>query len=249
MLIDVHCHLDFEQFDKDLPSVIKRAEDNGFVAIISNGTDLKRNKKVLDISKKYKIVKPAFGLYPIEAETISKKDLDENLKFIEKNKPVAIGEVGLDLYYGKNLEKQKEVLTILVKLAKKLNIPIIIHSRKAEQETIELLEKNKAEKVILHCFCGNAELTKRAQDLNYFFSIPTSIVKSKTFRKLAKRAQLNKILTETDAPFLSPYQGKRNEPSFIKETVKKISEIKKLPEKQIEKEIYNNYKKLFSIKS
>jgi TatD DNase family protein len=245
MLIDVHCHLDFKEFDKDLDQVIKRAENNKFKVIISNGTNLERNKKVLEISKKYKIVKPAFGLYPTDAETISEKDLKENLSFIEKNNPIAIGEVGLDLYYGKKLKKQKEVLKILIDLAKKLKIPIIIHSRKAERETIKLLENNKAEKVVLHCFCGNAELTKKAVELGYYFSVPTSITRNKTFKKLVKRVPIEKILTETDAPFLSPYLEKRNEPSFIKETIEKISRIKKTPEKEIEKQIYENYKKIF----
>jgi len=246
MLIDVHCHLDFKEFDKDRDEVIKKAEKNNFKVILVNGTDLTRNKKILELSKKYEILKPAFGLYPVMAESISKKDLKENLEFIEKNNPIAIGEVGLDLYNGKNLEKQKEVLKKLIELSKKLNIPIIVHSRKAEQETIDFLKENKAKKVILHCFSGNSEQTKRAEELGYLFSIPATIVRNKTFKKLAKRIKLNSILTETDAPYLSPYEGKRNEPSYIKETIRKISEIKKITEEELEKIIFMNYQKLFA---
>jgi TatD DNase family protein len=245
MLIDVHCHLDFKEFDKDRDEVIERSKENEVKVIITNGTNLERNKKSLKLSKKYDIVKPAFGLYPIEAESISEKDLKETLKFIEKNKPIAIGEGGLDLYHGNDLEKQKEIFQKLIDLAKKLDVPLIVHSRKAEQEVIDILEKNKAKKVILHCFSGNAEQIKQAEKNKWLFSIPTAISRNKTFRKLAKRIELKSILTETDAPYLSPYEGKRNEPIFIKESIKKIAEIKKITEEELEKIIFMNYQRLF----
>ncbi len=245
MIIDVHAHMDFPEFDKDRDEVIERCKKNDVKVIISNGTNLKKNKKVLALSKKYNIIKPAFGIYPTEAEEMSEKEITETLSFIEKNKPVAIGEVGLDLYRGTNLEKQKKVLKKLIKISEKLDIPIIVHSRKAEKETVEFLKENKAKKVILHCFCGNKELTEEAESLGYSFSIPVSIIKNKTFRKLAKRIQLKSILTETDAPFLSPYEGKRNEPSYIKESIKKIAEIKGITSEELEKIIFMNYQNLF----
>ncbi|MBT3690697.1 TatD family hydrolase [Candidatus Woesearchaeota archaeon] len=245
MLIDVHCHLDYKDFDKDRDEVIENAKKNNVKIIISNGTDLESNKKVLELSKKYDIIKPAFGLYPVEAENLSEEEIDETLNFIKKNNPVAIGEVGLDLYNGKDIEKQKKVLVKLIDLSKELDIPLIIHSRKAEEEVIELLKETKPKKVILHCFCGNKELTKEAESLGYVFSIPATIIRTKTFKKLAKRIQLKSILTETDAPFLSPYEGKRNEPAYIKETIKKISEIKGLTEEELEKIIFMNYQNLF----
>jgi TatD DNase family protein len=245
MLIDVHTHMDYKQFDKDREEVINRAIENNVKVIISNGTDLGSNKKVLELSKKYDIIKPAFGLYPVEAESISEKEINETLDFIENNNPIAIGEVGLDLHEGKNIEKQKQILKKLIEISKKLDIPVIIHSRKAEKEVIELLKEIKPKKVILHCFCGNKELTEEAEKLGYLFSIPTSITRTKTFRKLAKRIKLTSILTETDAPFLSPYEGKRNEPSFIKETIKKVSEIKGITEEELEKIIFMNYQNLF----
>ena len=245
MIVDVHCHLDYKQFDKDRDEVIKRAKENNVKIIISNGTDLESNKKVLELSKKYDIVKPAVGLYPVEAESMPEEEINETLDFIKNNKPLAIGEVGLDLHEGKNIEKQKEVLKKLIKIANEKEIPIILHSRKAEGQMIELLKETKPKKVILHCFCGNKELTEEAESLGCLFSIPTSITRTKTFRKLAKRIQLKSILTETDAPFLSPYEGKRNEPSFIKESIKKIAEIKKITEEELEKIIFMNYQNLF----
>lgn len=246
MLIDVHCHLDIEFKEKDVIEVIKRAKENNFAVIISNGTDPKSNRSVLEISKKYKIVKPALGFYPTTIENSTDDEINKEIEFIKKQKPFAIGEVGLDYFKGTNPEKQKKALKKFIKLAESLNIPIIVHSRNAEEDTIKILEESKYKKVIMHCFSGNAEQTKKASDLGYYFSIPTSIVRNKSFKKLVKRINIKNILTETDAPFLSPYENiRRNEPIFIKETIKKIAEIKKISEENIENQIYENYKRIF----
>jgi len=244
MLIDVHTHLDFPDFKKDLDKVISRCKN--FAVIISNGTDPESNRKVLELSKKFKLIKPALGFYPTDIERATEKEIDKEIEFIKTQKPIAIGEVGLDYFVGKNPEKQKKAFKKFIKLAENLNIPIIVHSRNAEQDTLNVLEESKYKKVIMHCFSGNAEQTKKASDFGYYFSIPTSIVRNKSFKKLVKRIDIKNILTETDAPFLSPYEDKkRNEPSFIKESIKKISEIKKISPKKIEKKIYENYKRMF----
>ncbi len=246
MLVDVHAHVDQYKSQKKIDEILKRAEENNVVSIISNGIDLESNKKVIDFSKKYSIVKPALGFYPAVIDKSSEGKIKDTLKFIEENDSIAVGEVGLDLHYGKKLEKQKEVLSKLIKIANKKDIPIIVHSRKAEKETVEFLEQEKPKKVLLHCFSGNAELTERAVKEGWMFSIPTSIVRNKTFKKLAKRVPLSQILTETDAPFLSPHEdNKINEPSFIKESIKKIAEIKGITEEELEKIIYENYKRFF----
>lgn len=247
MLIDIHCHLDFKDFEKDLDKVIERAEKNNFISLIANGVDHESNLKVLEISKKYKIVKPALGLYPDRAIKLSEKEIDKEIDFIRKNKPFAIGETGIDHFRVENPEKQKKAFKKFIDLAKELDIPIIVHSRKAEQDVIEILEKSKIKKVILHCFSGNKELIERAEENGWMFSIPTSIVKNKTFKKLAKRISLNKILTETDAPYLSPFEGKRNEPSFILESLKKIAEIKGITQREIENIIFSNYQRMFKL--
>ena len=243
MLVDVHCHLDLMEGKKDLDKAISNAEN--FSAIITQGTGPESNRKVLEYAKKYKIVKPALGMYPDKAIELSDKEMEGEIKFIKKSKPFAIGEVGLDNFRVENLERQKEVLKRFIKLAKELNIPIIIHSRNAEKETLDFLEENKAEKVLMHCFSGNKELTEKGINLGCYFSIPTSIVRSKTFRKLAKRLPLNRILTETDAPYLSPIEDEPNEPAFIKHSIKKIAELKKITEEELEKIIYMNYQNLF----
>jgi len=252
LLVDVHAHLDLKEFDSDLDEVIKRAETAGVKAIISNGLNPESNRKTLELSRKYKIVKPAFGLYPNDALKLTEKEIESELNFIEKNKDkiAAIGEVGLDYKFcedKKQQEKQKQIFIKLIELSKKIKKPIIIHSRKAEQDVIDILENSDAKKVVLHCFSGKLKLIKRAAELGYYFSIPTNITHSQHFQKLAELVDINKILTETDAPYLSPYKNRRNESSFITEAIKKIAEIKNISINEIANNIFMNYQNLFFI--
>ncbi len=245
MLVDVHTHLDFPEFKEDLSDLIKRLNNMGFVKLITNGTDPTSNRAIIELSKKHKIIEPALGMYPSTAIKLSDGEIDKELKFIEKIKPIAIGEVGLDNHRVGNLQKQKEVLTKLVRLSMKLDIPLIVHSRKAEEETIDLLESLKAKRVVMHCFSGNSKLTERGVKNGWMFSVPSMVIKSKTYRKLSKRVPLSQILTETDSPFLSPVEGKRNDPSTIKDSIKKIAELKEISPEELEKIIYLNFQRTF----
>ncbi|MBU4284311.1 MAG: TatD family hydrolase [Nanoarchaeota archaeon] len=250
LLIDVHAHLDLKEFDSDLDEVIKRAETAGVKAIISNGINHKSNRKTLELSKKYKIVKPALGLYPDDAITLTQEQLQNELNFIKKNKDkiIAIGEVGLDYKYCKKKQEQelqKEIFLKIINISKKINKPLIIHSRKAEPDVIDILENSDAKKVILHCFSGKLKLIKKAAKLGFYFSVPTNITYSQHFQKLAEIVDINKLLTETDSPYLSPYKNRRNEPSFIIEAIKKIAEIKNTDINETANNIFMNYQKIF----
>lgn len=259
MIVDIHTHLDHVYFSDDLDEVIERAKKAGVVSIITSGVNHSSNLKALEISKKYDIVNASLGLYPVDALAAEVKvyglpreteatDVDEEIKFIEKNKDniIGIGEAGMDFSLVKGKEKeQKEIFQKIIELAEKINKPLIVHSRKAEQDVLDLLESSKLKKVVMHCFGGRMKLVEKAHDLGYFFTIPTVITRLKHFEEVVKRISLQKILTETDAPYLSPYKEKRNEPAFIVETIKKISEIKKLDRKEVENLIFMNYQKLF----
>ncbi len=250
LLVDVHAHLDLKEFDSDLDDVIKRAEKAGVKAIISNGINCKSNKKTIELSKKYPIIKPALGLYPDDAIKLTQEQLQNELNFIKKNKEkiIAIGEVGLDYKYCKKKQEQelqKEIFIKIIKLSKKIDKPLIIHSRKAESDVIEILEKEKTKKVVLHCFSGKLKLIKKAAELGYYFSVPTNVVRSSQFQKLVEIVDINQLLTETDSPYLSPYKNKRNEPSFIIETIKKIAEIKNITINETANNIFMNYQKFF----
>ena len=138
-----------------------------------------------------------------------------------------------------------EVFNKVLSLAEKINKPVIVHSRKAEKECIEILETFKIKHIDMHCFGGNFKLVKKIQDNGWIFSIPTNIVRLFHFQKIVEETPMSQLLTETDSPYLSPYPEKRNEPSFVVETIKKISEIKKLDEEEVKKLIYMNFQKIF----
>ena len=262
MLVDIHAHLDHERFKDDLDIVIENARKAGVKAIITSGVNKSTNRKALEIAEKYKdIVKCSLGIYPLDAlaEELKKEpntfvrdienlDIDEELKFIMKNKDriVAVGECGLDFNWTKSFEKeQKSNFQKVIKAVEKINKPIIVHSRKAELEAVEILESCKIKNIVMHCFNGSKKLIKRAVDNGWYFSIPPLIVRLQHFQMMAEIVDINQLLTETDCPYLSPYFGKRNEPAFVIETVKKIAEIKGMNEQEVKENIFKNYNDVF----
>ncbi len=252
LFIDVHCHLDFKGLVERLDEIIANAKKAGLNTIITSGITPETNKKVLEISSKYDIVKPSFGLYPMDAlrreeGKENKFDVDKELEFWKKNKDkfISIGEIGLDYKNGKDKEMQKQVFENILETAKKINKPVIIHSRKAELDALDILESSGIKKVVMHCFSGRKHLVKRAYDLGYYFSIPTNVVRLQQFQDMAREIDINHLFCETDAPFLSPFKDKINEPSFVIESYKKVAEIKNLTLEEAEKNIWMNYQKLF----
>lgn len=247
MIVDVHAHLDDNQFSIDIDEVIERAKKKEVIAIINNGLNQSSNEKTLELSKKYDIVRASLGLYPTDALQLTDEELEKAFEFIIKNKQsiVSIGECGLDYLRQDKIDKQKEIFQKLIEIAKRLELPIIVHSRSAENDVIESLEKSNIKRVILHCFCGDITLIKKAERLGYYFSVPPSIVTSSHFQNLVKEVSMNHLLTESDSPYLGPDRNIRNEPSFIEHTIAKISEIRGLTKEEVEKIILMNYKRCF----
>ena len=260
MLIDVHCHLTHESLKNNIPEIIDNAKKAGVAAIVVSGVNVPTNREALELAKKYpEMIKCSLGLYPIDllgmqpdeaglTRQVEIFDLDEELKFIEKNKDkiVAVGECGLDYHWDKgHHEEQKKNFEKILAFVKKIKRPVIVHSRNAEADCIELLEKSGVKEVILHMFEGRKNLIKKAIELGYYFTAPTNIQKSQHFQMLVEMAPLNRLLTETDAPWISPIKEKVNEPANVALTIKKIAEIKKLDEKEAENIIYMNYQNVF----
>jgi TatD DNase family protein len=262
MLVDIHAHLDHEKFKGDLDKVIENARNAGVRHIITSGVNSKTNRLVLDIAAKYGNVHPSFGIYPLDAlkkeieageaagfvRDIESFDIDDEIGWIEENKDkcVAIGECGLDFKWGKENEKeQKENFQKVIEMVEKIKKPIVVHTRKAELDSIEMLESSKIKSIILHCFCGRKHLVRRAADNGWNFSIPPIIVRLQQFQLMAEIVNISQLLTETDCPYLSPYPGKRNEPAFVMETIKKVAEIKGLTEEDTAKNIFMNYQRVF----
>ncbi len=260
MLVDVHCHLTHEKLKDKVPEIIKNAEEKGVGIIIASGVNVPTNREVLELAKKYpKNVKCSLGLYPIDliglmpdevglTRQFEKFDLDKELKFIEENKNniLAVGECGLDFHWDKSHhEEQKANFKKILEFVKKINKPIIVHSRKAETQALEMIESSGIKKVVLHMFEGRKHIIKKAADLGYYFTIPTNIKKSQHFQLMVEMVNINQLLTETDAPWMSPKPGEVNEPANVAETVKEIARIKKMDVKEAENNIYMNYQRLF----
>lgn len=252
MFIDVHCHLD-KLIEEDISAAqaIKNASKNGVKKMIVNGTDSQQNKIILELAEKHKEVLPALGIYPIDALKLSEAEIDKEIEFIKENKKLisAIGEVGLDLKeeeLHKTLDKQKIILKKFVNLAIKLNKPVIIHSRKAELHTIELLEELNTKKVIMHCFSGKMSLVDRIVKNNWLLSIPANSHYAQQFQDVIKRVPILNLLCETDTPYLHPLKEWPNEPANVIYSYKKIAEIKKISLEEVEKQIENNFNQLFS---
>lgn len=262
ILIDIHAHLDHARFKDDLDQVIERAKKAGVKSIITSGVNSRTNRLILEIANKYDIVHPSFGLYPIDA--LAKEleqgesdgfvrdaepiDVDKELGWIKENKDkcIAVGECGLDFHWVKDKEKeQKEVFQKVIETVEKIKKPIIVHTRKAELECVEMLESSNIKKIILHCFMGRKNLIKRAADKGWYFSVPPIITRLQHFQILSEIVNINQLLTETDAPYLSPYPGERNESAYVIEAIKKIAEIKKMDGGEVANNIWMNYQKVF----
>jgi len=247
--VDVHAHLESERFEQDLDGVLKRAKESGVQFVVNSGTSSERNRETLDLSKRYSMIKCAFGWYPVDN---SPNNIDTEIKWIEKHKDdcLIIGEIGLDYQEDeeKNFESQKEMFRKMIRLGKKLDKPILIHSRKAENDAIEVLEQEKAEKVIMHCFNGNVNLIKRCVQNGWYFSVPAVITRLQHFQTLVGIVPIEQLLTETDAPYLAPIAGTRSEPKDVAVTVREIAKIKNLSGENVAKKILENCEKLFLTK-
>ena len=224
-LIDVHAHLEHEKFGKDLDLVIERFKEAGGEFVVNSGTDPGRNRETLDLASKYDIIKCSFGMYPIG----DYEDVDGELAWIEEHGDdcVAIGEIGLDFDKGRgDFDKQEKLFKKMLELAKKMGKPVVIHSRKAELEAIEILEELGMKDVVMHCFCGRKSLIKRCVENGWSFSVPPVIKRWDNFKMLVEVVPLGQLLTETDSPYLSPVVGERNEPASVLVTLKEIARIK-----------------------
>lgn len=234
---------------KDIDGVVERARKNRVGIMVYNSINSETMKYALELSSRYMEVKVALGIYPIDALKLSDLEINREIEFIRKNKKkvIAIGEIGIDLKESKEFDKQKKNFLKFVKLAKELDVPIIVHSRYAEEEVIDILEDENMEKVVMHCFNGGMNLVLRVINNGWYFSIPTNITFLNHFQELVKLCPVSQLLCETDSPFLHPVKGERNnEPANIIESYGMIAKIKKINLKECEKRIEDNFKRLFT---
>ncbi len=244
MYIDAHCHLDLCE---NIERSIKASRKKGVKIIVSNGVNPKNNIDVLRLSTKFIEVKAALGIYPNDGLELSDEEIERELDFIYKNRDniTAIGEIGLDLKDTSEINKQKQIFIRFINLAMKIDKPVIVHSRKAELECIEVLEMAKAKKVLMHCFLGKFNLVQRIVKNGWFLSIPSSVNYNEHFQNIVKKIDIDNLLCETDSPYLHPLRKKNNDPSNVIFGYKKIAELKDIGVKDAEYAIGKNYFKLF----
>ena len=251
-MIDSHCHLDHEPLRSDLNNVLKRSKEVGIEKLLTISTSLESFTRVKEIVNIDKIIYGTIGIHPHETnnDEINCDLILEKLK--ENKKIIGIGETGLDFYYN-NSDKDKQISSFRehIKAAIKVNFPLVVHSRNAEKETYEILNeyKDHKPKILMHCFTGSKEFADKLNTLNAYFSA-SGIITFKNavdLQETFKSLPLEKILIETDSPFLAPVpnRGKKNEPSFIDFTVKKLAEIKGVKKSEIDKITTTNFNNLF----
>ena len=251
-MIDSHCHLDHEPLKSDLSNIIKRSKDVGIEKLLTISTSVESFEKIKNIINEDEIIFGTIGIHPHETDN-NEISIDYIVKNFEENpKIIGIGETGLDFYYN-NSDKEKQIKSFKkhIEASIKTNSPLIVHSRNAEDETFEILNKYQGEKlkILMHCFTGSKNFAEKLLKLNAFFSASGIITfkNSMDLQETFKILPLEKILIETDSPYLAPVpnRGKKNEPSFLSYTAQKLADIKDVSKKEITKITTKNFNNLF----
>jgi len=254
MLIDTHCHLDFKDFDDDFEAVLKRSRDSGIKFIINVGSSLEGTDRSVKIARENEFIYAAIGIHPHEADKVSEDDLKIFAEFINKPKVVAIGEIGLDYY--KNIssrENQKKLFIGLLETAKAVKLPLIIHNRDSNEDTIGILKDIMGESVrgVMHCFSGDEAFLKICLDMGFFISFTCNITykNAARLREIVKLVPMDRLLLETDAPFLAPqnFRGKRNEPMHVRYAAEEVAKIKGIDFDEVAKVTAENATGLFKL--
>jgi len=253
MLIDTHCHLDFPDFDRDRDEVIKRAQEKGVSRIINVGSSIAGSRKSLELSAKYPGVYSVVGIHPHEAERLE-KDAQEVISGLAKDKKaVAIGEIGLD--YFKNYsgeESQLRLFSYQIVLAKELDLPVVIHTRCAASDTLRTLKEAMPIQALVHCFSGDKPFLEECLSLGFFISFTCNITykKADSLREMVKLVPMDRLMLETDAPYLSPegFRGLRNEPMQVRLLAEFVARLKNSTLEEVANKTTENAVRFFRLK-
>ncbi len=254
MLFDTHVHLNAEQFKEDREEVIQRAKDEGVKYMVVVGFDRQTIPLAIEIAESHDNIYAAVGWHPVDAIDMEDTDLDWLEELSSHPKVVALGEMGLDYHWDKSpADVQKEVFRKQIHLAKKVNMPIIIHNREATQDIVDILKEEKAEEVggIMHCYSGSVEIAEECVKMNFMISLggPVTFKNAKRPKEVAEAIELDHLLVETDCPFLAPHpnRGKRNEPAYVKLVAEQIADLKGVSLEEVSEKTTRNALKFFNI--
>jgi TatD DNase family protein len=267
-MIDAHCHLQFKDFENDQAQVIKNAHENGVELIINSSSDLRSSREAVELAEKYKNIYAIVGVHPNNSDKLNTDWEKEFLRIAKRSKKVVgIGEIGLD-YYSNESRKvvdpkiQKKVFTAQIKIAYELNLPLQIHNRQAGDDILEILKENKDKLLnppgMFHCMSGNMNFLKKVLKMNFYIGFDGNITykgiakgEDTPLSDLVRKTPIEKIVTETDAPYLSPipFRGSRNEPGHVIIVGREIAKIKNIDQAVVETQTTQNIKKLFKIQT
>lgn len=252
-LVDTHCHLWHPEFSSDLREVIKEAQKEGVRYLVNVGVDIDTSRKAVESASRYRCVYATVGIHPHYAKDFSPSDLKDLPKLLKRRKVVGMGEVGLDFYREiSNRKDQIKLFKGMLEIWMRWGTgPIIIHNREAGDEVLNLVDKVRegSSKVIMHCFSGDRQFLEECLKRGYFISYATNLTYNEGLQELARYTPLERLLLETDSPYLAPasYRGKRNQPSYLWESVKVVAKLKEVEEEDILRSLMVNVKKVFGI--
>lgn len=254
-IFDTHCHINSEEYDNILEEVINRAHNQNVSDIMIIGTDLNSSKKAIEIATKYDNLYASIGIFPTDLARMKDNDLEEIEKLAIHKKVKAVGEVGLDYHYDEiNKAQQKEYFVYFLKLANKYHLPVIIHTRDADLDTLTILKENKnllQDGGIMHCFSGSKEMAKEYIKLGFYISFagPITFKNADRTREVVQSIPLDRLLVETDSPYLTPvpFRGKMNEPKNTYYTLEMMAKLHNLSIEEMASITYNNSLKVFKI--
>jgi TatD DNase family protein len=255
MLIDSHCHIDDTRFDADREVMMTRARAAGVEHFVTIGCDLATSRAAVALAQKHPYISATVGVHPHEVRLIQEGWYDELRSLARSDRVLAYGEIGLDYHYDHSpRDVQRIRFREQIQLARELKLPIVIHTREAQEDTITILKEEKASELggVFHCFSGDAWLAKDALDLGFYlsFSGVVTFQNAVMLREIVKTVPLDRILVETDSPYLTPapYRGKRNEPAYVRQVAEKIAEVHGIDMEKVEEATTQNTKWLFQIK-
>ncbi|MBS4759757.1 MAG: TatD family hydrolase [Clostridium sp.] len=254
MLIDTHTHIDMENFENRFDEVIQKAKDYGVEKIVIPGVEPKGFERIACLCEKYENVYGAVGVHPEEVNSFDENALELMKQYLKNPKIIAVGEIGLDYYWDKSqVELQKEIFEKQILLAKEAGKPVLVHDREAHLDSFEILKKTKANEVgvVMHCFSGSPEFAMECVREGFYIALGGVVTfkNAKKAKEVAKIVPLDRLLLETDAPYMAPvpFRGKENEPAYVKFVAEEIAQLREISFEEVAEATTANARKLLNI--
>lgn len=251
-MIDTHSHINFDEYKENFDSFLEDIKENDVEYVIIPGVEPSTFDEIISYCDKYEMIYGAIGIHPSEFQAYNEQSQKQIYELIKHKKIVAIGEIGLDYHYGADTkEEQKRLLKEQLKIAEELQVPVIIHDRESHEDVFNILQDYKLKNVVFHCFSGNAEFAQKCIDKGYYIAIGGVVTfkNAKDLKEAAKIIPLDKLLLETDAPYLAPvpFRGKLNTPAYLKYIAQEIANLKNIDVEEIKQHTTLNAKQVFGL--